>query len=108
MKRYDSNVVQVCKPTPEYYTLLGGSPLAIEFDEIGGMDRDNQNAIRDLRTQIKGTLSRFSTDKTLLKVWPEAVELLPNYVPETKSQLPAVRTEELNKLIGLPTVKDSK
>jgi len=108
MKRYTDDVIQIYKPTPNSHTLIGDSPLAIEFDEIDGMDRDNQNAIRDLRIQIKGTLSNFSTDKTLLKVWPEAVELLPNYVPETKSQLPAVRTEELNKLIGLPTVKDSK
>jgi len=108
MKKYDSNVVHVCKPTPESHTLIGGSPLALEFDEIDGEDRDNQNAIRDLRVQIKGTLSNFSTDKTLLKVWPEAIELLPNYVPETKSQLPAVRTEELNKLIGLPSAKDSE
>ena len=107
MKNYSDNVIQIYKPTPESHTLIGGSPLAIEFDDIDGEDRDNQNAIRDLRVEIGGVLSNFSTDKTLLKVWPEAIELLPNYIPETKSQLPAVRTEELNKLIGLPTTKES-
>lgn len=107
MKEYSDDVIQIYKPTPESHTLIGGSPLAIEFDDIDGEDRDNQNAIRDLRVEIGGVLSNFSTDKTLLKVWPEAIELLPNYIPETKSQLPAVRTEELNKLIGLPTTKGS-
>lgn len=108
MKYYRDNVTQIYKPTPGSHILIGGSPLAIEFDDIDGEDRDNQNAIRDLRIKIKGILSNFSIDKTLLKVWPEAVELLPNYIPETKSQLPVVRTEELNKLIGLPSAKDSE
>lgn len=107
LKKYSDNVIQIYKPTSESHTLIGGSPLAIEFDDIDGEDRDNQNAIRDLRVEIGGVLSNFSTDKTLLKVWPEAIELLPNYIPETKSQLPAIRTEDLNKLIGLPTTKES-
>lgn len=46
----------------------------------------------------------FNTDNQLLKVWPEAAELMPK---ETKKvQLPAVQTADLNALIGLPSEKE--
>lgn len=57
----------------------------------------------EVREEVWATLRRFTTVAKLLKVWPAAAELLPDEDGEAKPQLPAVRTGDLNSLIGLPT-----
>lgn len=54
----------------------------------------------DLRAEVRATLNQFRTIKQALKVWPELAEILP---PEEAAEvkLPAVKTSELNKAIGL-------
>ncbi|WP_242452188.1 Nmad5 family putative nucleotide modification protein, partial [Providencia rettgeri] len=46
-----------------------------------------------------------TTVKRLLTIWPEAKELLPKDVEKASVQLPALKVEKLNEIIGLPTEK---
>ena len=65
-------------------------------------DTKQLNDERDtIKSDVRTLLNSVTTDKQLLKIWPEAVELLP---PEaTKTQLPSVATDQLNKLLRLPS-----
>ena len=44
-----------------------------------------------------------STVKRLIEVWPESKELLPKEADKASTALPALRVEDLNKMIGLPS-----
>ena len=70
-------------------------------DAIAEKALDEERAT--LSAQVRGALSKFTTVKRLLDAWPEAKELLPDRLPEAKPALPAIRTEDLNALIGLPS-----
>lgn len=54
-----------------------------------------------IRSQVGATINNYRTVQQLLKAWPEAAELLPS--DEQIINLPAVRTDVLNNLIGLPS-----
>ncbi|WP_244568211.1 Nmad5 family putative nucleotide modification protein, partial [Escherichia coli] len=38
-----------------------------------------------------------------IRVWPESKELLPKEADKASTALPALRVEDLNKMIGLPS-----
>lgn len=60
-----------------------------------------RDSIETLRTNIYAVLKSVTTIKQLLKIWPDAKDLLPT--PESKeSTLPAIPIKELNKQLGLP------
>ncbi|MEN9533328.1 MAG: Nucleotide modification associated domain 5, partial [Pseudomonadota bacterium] len=56
-----------------------------------------------IEKSVTAALANIHSDTKLLKVWPEAAELLPNEIQ--KVQLPALPTADLNALIGLPSEK---
>lgn len=91
---------RICPPN---HTLTADNPLTAEFHEM----HNEQEAIRadrdTLTANVRGALSNITTDKRLLEAWPEAAELLPDQVATTSSSLPAVRVDELNAMIGLPS-----
>lgn len=60
-----------------------------------------QDVVSELKRSLKTVLNSVKTTKQLIAVWPEVVELLPP--EEAPKQLPAIRTESLNKAIGLPS-----
>ena len=103
---YHSGINYVYKITPEDHAIIGGSPLAIEFDELLAKQRDLNKRYKDMRLQVEAAVSKFTTTDKMIKVWPESVELIPATDPEVqKAQLPALLTEDLNKMIGLPSEK---
>lgn len=59
--------------------------------------------INNLESSVEGALNSVTTVAKLLKVWPEAAELLPPNGGQLKTNLPAIKTEGINKLIGLPS-----
>lgn len=85
------------------HVITADNPLAQQFYDLEAEEKAIDEAKSSLRAQLKGTLSKFTTVKRLLDAWPEVKELLPDRLPEAKPTLPAVRTEELNALIGLPS-----
>lgn len=89
--------------SPPNHTLTADNPLTAEFHEL----HNEQEAIaadrNALTANVRGALSNITTDKRLLEAWPEAAELLPEQLATARSTLPAVRVDELNAMIGLPT-----
>ena len=82
--------------------------ITIRFHELENAARDLDDRTDALKTQVRAVVNSVSTVKQLLNVWPEAKELLPATVEESKSKLPAVQVETLNTLIGLPTEEEPK
>lgn len=88
---------------PSDHTLTADNPLTAEFHEMHN-EQEAIKADRDtLTASVRGALSNITTDKRLLEAWPEAAELLPEQVATERSNLPAVRVDELNAMIGLPS-----
>lgn len=56
----------------------------------------------EIETTVKGSISKFTTVEKLLKVWPEAKELIPETVKLQTTEIVLV-TDDLNKMLGLPT-----
>lgn len=62
--------------------------------------------LSEIYDNVYASISSITTVKKLLDQWEEAIELLPEELKQPKIQLPALQTNKLNKLIGLPTKKD--
>lgn len=58
----------------------------------------------ELKQNVNAYLYSVTTTKRLVEVWPECAELIPASV-EVPSNLPAIPTETLNRVLGLPSVK---
>lgn len=65
-----------------------------------------QKELSELYENVYASISSITTVKKLLEQWEEAIELLPEELKQPKIQLPALQTNKLNKLIGLPTKKE--
>ena len=94
---------RVTKRTPHDHTLEVGDPLIGEFNDIENTANGIDEASSKIRANVFGALSKVGTLKRLLETWPEAKELLPTDLSPVTSQLPAVCTEDLNAMIGLPS-----
>lgn len=90
------------KIAPQRGVLLADNPLVKRFYDIEGAEKTADERSKAVTVQVYAILSQFSTIKTLLKAWPEAKELLPEALPESKPQLPAIQVADLNALVGLP------
>lgn len=94
---------QVHRVTPTRHTIQQGDPLVEEFHAIEAVDRELTDQEQTVRANVAGAVSKVGSVKKLLEMWPEAKELLPEDLSPVKKQLPAVKTEDLNAMIGLPT-----
>lgn len=94
---------RVTKIAPSSHTLLQGDPLVDEFHAIESEKSDLESQEVGIRASVAGAVSKVGTVKRLLEVWPEAKELLPDDLSPVKKQLPAVKAEDLNAMIGLPS-----
>lgn len=92
----------------EQPTFDADHPLTTRFHELENAGKDIEDRAEALKVQVRAVVNSVSTVKQLLNVWPEAKELLPATVEESKSKLPAVRVENLNAMIGLPTEEEGK
>lgn len=91
------------KIAPQRATILADNPLVQRFYDIEATKKAADEKSATVSSQVYATLNKFRTVKSLLKSWPEAKELLPEIVPESKSQLPAIQLADLNALVGLPS-----
>jgi len=78
-------------------------PLAVEREALINEDARLAKWHGDVKAPVRAAVNAVNTVGQLLKQWPEAKELIPAHVPESKSQLPAVQAADLNALIGLPS-----
>ena len=72
--------------------------------------RKQEDVLKDGLDELAGALmaklNTYRTIKQLLEHWPEAEELVAELPPMEKApSLPAITTERLNTLIGLPSGK---
>jgi len=89
-------------PTPYNVNIPADHPLAVEFNAIQKVSIELKDRSNTIKSQVKGSLSQYTTIKKLIEAWPEVKELLPKTVDESKPKLPVVLVKDLNKLIGLP------
>lgn len=88
-----------------YYSMTIGAdnPLVQQFYDLEAEKKRLEDKRETLEAQLRATLCKFSTLKKLVEAWPESAELLPETLPESKSNLPALPVADLNKLVGLPS-----
>lgn len=55
-------------------------------------------------SEVSGLINKVRTVESLLKIWPEAEELLPN-ADQVTSNVPSVAVSNLNSVLGLPKEK---
>lgn len=91
------------KLAPSTHTLLADSPLVQEFHDICAEEKANAESWEHVKGSVKAAVYSVTTVAKLLKIWPEAKELLPAYVEESKDRLPAIQVADLNALVGLPS-----
>ena len=88
-----------------YYrpTIGADNPLVQQFYDLEAEKKRLDDKGDTVTAQLQATLSKFQSVKKLLEAWPEAAELIPETMPESKMNLPALPVAELNKLVGLPS-----
>jgi len=91
------------KVAPARYTVLADDPLAQQFHDICTEEKANTERWEQVKASVNAATGAVTTVKALLKAWPECKELLPEFVEESKSQLPAIQLADLNALVGLPS-----
>lgn len=93
------------KIAPQRAVLLADNPLVKRFYDIEAAKKACDERSKAVSGQVYATLSQFGTIKSLIKAWPEAKELLPETLPESKPNLPAIKVSDLNALVGLPSAE---
>lgn len=86
----------------KFWPIAADDPLAQQWYELCAEREAIDTKADNVKTQVRGVVSQFTTVAKLLAAWPEAEQLLPAEVPSQKPTLPAVRVEDLNKALGLP------
>lgn len=72
------------------------------FLSLQNQIENSEKQIRDLRQEIMAILNSCATLKKLQEIWPESVNFLDGIqVDITKTNLPAVVVEDLNKKLGI-------
>lgn len=74
-------------------------PFAAAYRDI---ERKENVLVSDktaLRQTLKSTIYPVTTDKRLVEIWPDAEKYIPR-TPAAMANLPAVRCDELNEMIG--------
>lgn len=94
------------RPAAATTVITADHPLAVRFFELENLEKDIEQRRIELRTKVRAALNSVNTVAQLLKVWPEAAELLPKTVAP-KSTLPAIPVADLNALVGLPSGSDA-
>ena len=95
---------------PSANITLSDPLFALEVEEKISQIRQQEDTLKggldELAGALMAKLNTYKTIKQLLEHWPEAEELVAELPPVEKApSLPAITTERLNSLIGLPSEK---
>ena len=105
------------EPNPDAYLIVPSNtinlpehPFALTVEEEMSRFAHQEKVLKDGLDELAGALmaklNTYKTIKQLLDHWPEAEELVAELPPVAKApSLPAITTERLNTLIGLPSEK---
>lgn len=91
--------------TPNRDLCLFGAEHEItkRFDLIIDEEQKLNSRKKEIEATVWAALKSVTTLSRLVEVWPESKELIPENVDSAKVALPALKIEDLNRLIGLPT-----
>ncbi|EMJ6797686.1 hypothetical protein RGI81_003615 [Morganella morganii] len=81
--------------------------LSKRFAQIVDKESSIEKKEAEIKANVKAALDSVTTIKKLISVWPEVKEILPEGEQEQQTSLPAVKVENLNSLIGLPTESEA-
>lgn len=73
------------------------------FDAVFDEESKFEKRKDEIEKTVWAALNSVQTIKRLIEVWPESQELIPENVDSVRAALPALKVEDLNKMIGLPT-----
>ncbi len=96
---------QLLTPDESKCRFAADHPLSIKFLELEEKKSKLDKKYCEVKVNVSTALKSCTTVKRLLTIWPEAKELLPKDVEKASVQLPALKVEKLNEIIGLPTEK---
>ncbi|EEW1948380.1 Nmad5 family putative nucleotide modification protein [Escherichia coli] len=101
----DGNGEDILLPTPIKDKCMFDAEHEItkRFDEICSLQQKLEAKKKDIESNVWAALNSVTTVKRLIEVWPESKELLPKEAGKASTALPALRVEDLNKMIGLPS-----
>ena len=81
--------------------------LSKRFTQLNEREATIEKKEIEIKANVKAVLDSVTTIKRLISVWPEAKEILPESERLERAMLPAVKVENLNSLIGLPTESEA-
>lgn len=99
------NLPKLSVRSMDVYDLTKNTTYLQEVLDSFEKEKKIEKQLKELEETVLASISSITTLKKLLEQWSEAKELLPAELLEAKVQLPALQTNNLNKLIGLPTKK---
>lgn len=101
----DSEGLDIYLVTPARDLCLFGATHEItkRLDEIFNEEQKLNARKKEIEATVWAALNSVTTLKRLIEVWPESKELIPENGDKSKVTLPALRVEDLNRMIGLPT-----
>lgn len=105
----DSHGRAILRLTPEKNKCLFSADheLSKRFAQIADKESSIEKKEAEIKANVKAALDSVTTIKKLISVWPEVKEILPEGEQEQQASLPAVKVENLNSLIGLPTESET-
>ncbi|WP_446030549.1 Nmad5 family putative nucleotide modification protein [Lelliottia amnigena] len=95
--------IQLLTPNSDRCMFAADHEISTRFDEVFAAEAKLEARKKDIEVTVWAALNSVTTIKRLIEVWPESKELIPDGIDTAKQTLPALKVEDLNRLIGLPT-----
>ena len=89
----------------ERYVIPQGHILVSLMEDYRAEQKKVEDIRNNVRENVRALVYSVTTVKKLLEVWPESLELIPTNVAKPIVQLPSIKIEQLNALIGVPSEK---
>ncbi|MDH0967700.1 Nmad5 family putative nucleotide modification protein [Klebsiella michiganensis] len=101
----DSKGGDILLATPNRDLCLFGAEHEItkRFDDIMNEEQKLNARAKEIESTVWAVLNSVTTLKRLIEVWPESKDLIPGNSDNARASLPALKVEDLNRMIGLPT-----
>lgn len=99
----DGSAIELITPARDRCLFSADHEITTRFDEVFAAEAKLEARRKDIESTVWAALNSVTTIKRLIEVWPESKELIPDDIDAAKQTLPALKVEDLNKLIGLPT-----
>lgn len=101
----DDNEIRLLTPSRDKCLFPAEHELSKRFEKLNKKESKIKKKESEIEANVQAALNSVTTIKRLIEIWPESKELIPTDISKASVSLPALKVEDLNKLIGLPTDK---